>query len=39
MDAMTDLGNAGYPMKLQVSYIGGCEEINSPAWNKDDSGA
>ncbi len=25
------------PLKLQVSYVGGCEEFNAPNWNKDES--
>src|SRR5215469_1244948 len=35
-DAMA-LEGGDIPLKLQVSYRGGCEEFNSPLWNKDDS--
>jgi Urocanase Rossmann-like domain len=37
MEGAMTLENASIPLKLQVSYRGGCEEFNSPNWNKEES--
>jgi Urocanase Rossmann-like domain len=37
MEGAMTLENASIPLKLQVSCRGGCEEFNSPNWNKDES--
>jgi len=37
MESAMELEDGKIPLKLQVSYRGGCEEFNSPSWNKDDS--
>ena len=35
MEGAMALEDGGMPLKLQVSYRGGCEEFNAPNWNKD----
>jgi hypothetical protein len=36
MDGAMALEDGRIPLKLQVSYRGGCEEFNAPNWNKDE---
>jgi Urocanase Rossmann-like domain len=35
MEEMPAWEDAGIPLKLQISYRGGCEEFNLPDWDKD----
>jgi hypothetical protein len=37
MEGMTAWEVAGVPLRLQISYRGGCEEFNLPNWDKDES--
>jgi hypothetical protein len=39
MGGLTAWEDAGIPLKLQISYRGGCEEYNLPKWDKDESPA
>ena len=39
MDGAMALDDGSIPLKLQVSYRGGCEEFNAPNWNRDNPGS